>query len=50
MRLELLSPRNAMVSIVILMMHQQAGMVLARGVYRGIGMVIGQSRLAADAL
>lgn len=41
MRLELLSPRIAMVSTVILMMHQQAGMVLARGVYRGIGMAVG---------
>lgn len=41
MRLELLSPRTAMVSTVILMMHQQAGMVLARGVYRGLGMAAG---------
>ncbi|WP_038579862.1 FUSC family protein [Dyella japonica] len=41
MRLELLTPRTAMVSTVILMMHQQAGMVIARGFYRGIGMAVG---------
>jgi uncharacterized membrane protein YccC len=30
MRLELSAPRTAMVSVVILMMHQHSGMVLAR--------------------
>ncbi|MCY1326094.1 p-hydroxybenzoic acid efflux pump subunit AaeB [compost metagenome] len=41
MRLELASPRTAMVSVVILMMHQQSGMVLARGFYRAVGMLVG---------
>jgi len=41
MRLELSAPRTAMVSVVILMMHQHSGMVLARGFYRGLGMLIG---------
>ncbi len=41
MRLELATPRNTLISIVILMMHQQAGMVIARGFYRAIGMLAG---------
>jgi uncharacterized membrane protein YccC len=41
MRLELRSPATAMVSCVIVMMHQQSGMVIARGFYRGLGMVCG---------
>ncbi|MFM0619309.1 FUSC family protein [Paraburkholderia nemoris] len=41
MRLELRTPATAMVSVVIVMMHQQSGMVLARGFYRGLGMVCG---------
>ncbi|MFD1557190.1 FUSC family protein [Paraburkholderia silviterrae] len=41
MRLELSAPRTAMVSVVILMMHQHSGMVIARGFYRGLGMVVG---------
>lgn len=41
MRLELSAPRTAMVSVVILMMHQHTGMVMARGFYRGLGMVVG---------
>ncbi|NOV23958.1 FUSC family protein [Cupriavidus necator] len=41
MRLELSSPRTAMVSVVILMMHQHSGMVLARGFYRAAGMLVG---------
>jgi uncharacterized membrane protein YccC len=41
MRLELTAPRTAMVTVVILMMHQHSGMVMARGFYRGIGMLIG---------
>ena len=41
MRLELSAPRTAMVSVVILMMHQQSGMVLARGFYRAAGMLVG---------
>ncbi|MGN5478496.1 FUSC family protein [Cupriavidus basilensis] len=48
MRLELSSPRTAMVSVVILMMHQHSGMVLARGFYRAAGMLAGN--LAALAL
>lgn len=48
MRLELSSPRTAMVSVVILMMHQHSGMVLARGFYRALGMLAGN--LAALAL
>lgn len=48
MRLELSSPRTAMVSVVILMMHQHSGMVLARGFYRAVGMLAGS--LAALAL
>jgi uncharacterized membrane protein YccC len=43
MRLELTSPRTATVSIVIIMMHQQAGMVIARGFYRGVGMLVGST-------
>jgi uncharacterized membrane protein YccC len=41
MRLELTPPRTAMVTVAIVMMHQQAGMVIARGFYRVIGMAIG---------
>ena len=41
MRLELRTPAVAMVSCVIVMMHQQSGMVIARGFYRGLGMVCG---------
>ena len=41
MRLELAAPRTAMVTVVILMMHQHSGMVMARGFYRGIGMLVG---------
>lgn len=41
MRLNLAPPRTAMVSVVILMMHQHVGMVIARGFYRGIGMLVG---------
>ena len=41
MRLELTLPRSAMVSVAIVMMHQQAGMVIARSFYRVIGMIIG---------
>lgn len=41
MRLELAAPRTAMVSVVILMMHQHSGMVMARGFYRGLGMLVG---------
>ncbi|MGF6574822.1 putative membrane protein YccC [Paraburkholderia sp. GAS333] len=41
MRLELRTPAIAMVSCVIVMMHQQSGMVIARGFYRGLGMVCG---------
>jgi uncharacterized membrane protein YccC len=41
MRLELGTPATAMVSCVIAMMHQQSGMVIARGFYRGLGMVCG---------
>ncbi|OXC72708.1 FUSC family protein [Caballeronia sordidicola] len=41
MRLELRTPATAMVSCVIVMMHQQSGMVIARGFYRGVGMVCG---------
>jgi uncharacterized membrane protein YccC len=41
MRLELQQPRTAMVSVVIIMMHQQVGGVIARGFYRVVGMLIG---------
>jgi len=41
MRLELALPRSAMVSVAIVMMHQQAGMVVARSFYRVIGMIVG---------
>ncbi|MDE1182134.1 FUSC family protein [Paraburkholderia sp.] len=41
MRLELRTPSTAMVSCVIVMMHQQSGMVIARGFYRGLGMIGG---------
>jgi len=41
MRLELRTPATAMVSCVIVMMHQQSGMVIARGFYRGLGIVGG---------
>ncbi|WP_321942313.1 FUSC family protein [Paraburkholderia tropica] len=41
MRLELRSPATAMLSCVIVMMHQQSGIVIARGFYRGLGMVAG---------
>ncbi|MCP3724296.1 FUSC family protein [Paraburkholderia sp. CNPSo 3272] len=41
MRLELRSPATAMLSCVIVMMHQQSGIVIARGFYRGLGMVGG---------
>ncbi|RUL78982.1 FUSC family protein [Dyella choica] len=43
MRLEFPLPRTAMVSIVILMMHQQSGMVIARGFYRFVGMAAGSA-------
>ncbi|TAL95078.1 MAG: FUSC family protein [Paraburkholderia sp.] len=43
MRLELVAPRTAMVSVVILMMHQHSGMVMARGFYRGLGMLVGNA-------
>ncbi|WP_445143344.1 FUSC family protein [Dyella sp. Tek66A03] len=41
MRLELARPRTTMVSIVIVMMHQQVGMTIARGIYRLLGMLAG---------
>ncbi|PRH15174.1 FUSC family protein [Burkholderia multivorans] len=41
MRIELASPRTALVTVVILMMHQHSGMVMARGFYRGVGMLVG---------
>ena len=41
MRLQLPQPRTAMVSVVIIMMHQQVGGVIARGFYRVVGMLIG---------
>lgn len=41
MRLELRAPGTAMVSAVIVMFHQQSGMVIARGFYRTLGMVAG---------
>jgi uncharacterized membrane protein YccC len=41
MHLELGTPATAMVSCIIAMMHQQSGMVIARGFYRGLGMVSG---------
>lgn len=41
MRLNLAPPRTATVSVVILMMHQHVGMVIARGIYRAIGMLVG---------
>ncbi|WP_109126064.1 FUSC family protein [Dyella sp. C11] len=41
MRLELGTPRTTMVSIVIVMMHQQVGMTIARGIYRLLGMLAG---------
>jgi len=41
MRLELAAPRTATVTVVILMMHRHSGMVIARGVYRALGMLIG---------
>ncbi|MGG1948243.1 FUSC family protein [Trinickia sp. NRRL B-1857] len=41
MRLQLRSPATAMLSCVIVMMHQQSGIVIARGFYRGLGMVGG---------
>ncbi|CAB3802956.1 p-hydroxybenzoic acid efflux pump subunit AaeB [Paraburkholderia ultramafica] len=41
MRLELAAPRTAMMTVVILMMHQHSGMVIARGFYRGVGMLVG---------
>ncbi|TCG06235.1 fusaric acid resistance protein [Paraburkholderia steynii] len=41
MRLELRGPGTAMVSCVVVMMFQQSGMVIARGFYRGLGMVCG---------
>lgn len=41
MRLELRTPATAMVTCVIVMMHQQSGMVIARGFYRGLGMIGG---------
>jgi uncharacterized membrane protein YccC len=41
MRLELRAPGTAMVSAVIVMFHQQSGMVIARAFYRTLGMVAG---------
>lgn len=41
MRLELRTPGTAMVSAVIVMMHQQSGMVIARGFYRALGICCG---------
>jgi uncharacterized membrane protein YccC len=41
MRLELRAPATAMVSCIVVMMHQQSGMVIARGFYRGLGMLCG---------
>lgn len=41
MRLELRGPGTAMVSCIVVMMFQQSGMVIARGFYRGLGMVCG---------
>jgi len=41
MRLELAAPRTATVTVVILMMHRHSGMVIARGFYRALGMLIG---------
>jgi uncharacterized membrane protein YccC len=41
MRLELRSPGTAMVSTVIVMLHQQSGMVIARAFYRALGICLG---------
>lgn len=41
MRLELRNPGTSMVSAVIVMMHQQSGMVIARGFYRTLGISCG---------
>ncbi|WP_109479740.1 FUSC family protein [Paraburkholderia sp. C35] len=41
MLLELRGPGTAMVSCIVVMMFQQSGMVIARGFYRGLGMVGG---------
>jgi uncharacterized membrane protein YccC len=41
MRLELATPRTAMVTVVIVMMNQQSGMVIAKGIYRGLGILAG---------
>lgn len=41
MRLELAAPRTAAVTVVILMMHRHSGMVIARGFYRALGMLVG---------
>ncbi|ACC74785.1 Fusaric acid resistance protein conserved region (plasmid) [Paraburkholderia phymatum STM815] len=41
MLLELRGPATAMVSCIVVMMFQQSGMVIARGFYRGLGMLGG---------
>src|ERR1700754_1574533 len=41
MRLELRAPGTAMVSAVIVMLHQQSGMVIARAFYRALGICFG---------
>ncbi|MEX3940520.1 FUSC family protein [Paraburkholderia sp. BR10937] len=41
MRLELRAPGTAMVSAVIVMFHQQSGMVIARAFYRTLGIICG---------
>jgi uncharacterized membrane protein YccC len=41
MRLELRSPGTSMVSAVIVMLHQQSGMVIARAFYRALGIFFG---------
>jgi uncharacterized membrane protein YccC len=41
MRIELRSPGTAMVSTVIVMLHQQSGMVIARAFYRALGICLG---------
>jgi uncharacterized membrane protein YccC len=41
MRLELRAPGTSMVSAVIVMFHQQSGMVIARAFYRTLGMIAG---------
>src|SRR5262249_16891359 len=41
MLLELRGPATAMVSCIVVMMFQQSGMVIARGFYRGLGVLGG---------